>query len=64
MLLNPPPVPNFGYSSACVIPRFARRIDSSYRVPDIVILGQRGSDQLLELLVLQDFEPFGDSALH
>ena len=26
----------------------ARRIDSSYRVPEIVILGQRGSDQLLE----------------
>ena len=36
----------------------ARRIDSSNRIAEIVVLRQRRADQFLELFVLENFEPF------
>ena len=36
----------------------ARRVDPRNRIPEIVILRQRRADQFLELLVLENFEPF------
>ena len=36
----------------------ARRIDSSDRIPKIVVLDEGGSNQLLELFVREDLEPF------
>ena len=36
----------------------ARRIDASHRIPKIVVLDEGGSNQLLELFVREDLEPF------
>src|SRR5262249_57762764 len=36
----------------------ARLIDASNRIPKIVVLDERDTDQLLEVLISKDFKPF------